>query len=148
MGLELIAKETLAQWEKTYTDHLQGSEVTEETRSGLLSLENLKDFVEYIDGINQKNPPDEKIDGIEIYLTRWSECNDRTKVNKISSKGNIDQLSFAIVPLVGTENFFQINEKTGKEEIMCLYPGKQDKSDSGHCPPCIKQQKDGKKNSP
>lgn len=141
MGLRLVAKPELTEWENTYIRELQDSEVTEETRSGMVGLQEVKDLVAYIDQKNQENPS-ANIDGIGVYLTRWSECNNAAKVNKITSKGNIDQISFAIVPLVGTEIFVD------NGLIMCLFPGLQDKSGTGLCPPCSKQQKDGKKDSP
>jgi hypothetical protein len=146
MGLKLVAKPELTEWENTYIRELQDSEVTEETRSGMLNLLELKDFMTYIDRKNQEIPP-ANIDGVGIYLTRWSECDIVVKINKITSKGNVDQLSFVVVPLVGTEIFVETNQKTGEEEIMCLFPGLQDKSGTGLCPPCVKKNMGDKKNS-
>ena len=127
MGLRKITKPELALWEKSYTNPLEDAK---ETRSCMLSLEEVNALGTYINEKNQENPP-ANIDGIQIYLTRSPECDDETKINTITtSKGNIYQISFAIVPLVGTEIFVDHDGL-----IMCLYPGLKDKSATGLCPP-------------
>ena len=140
MGIRSVTKQVLTKWEDSYTDHLQESEITEETRSAMLNLQELKELVAYIDKKNQDNPS-ANIDGVEIYLTRSSECDSAAKINKITSKGGIEQISFAIVPLEGTKIFMDDGS------IMCLFPGLQDRSQTGLCPPCIKRM-DGKKSTP
>ena len=113
MGIRRITKEKLTEWEETYTNKLPDSEKTEETRSCILSLNEVKALIAYIDERNQADPP-ANIDGIQIYLTRSNEC---PQVKRIVSR-DIPQISFAIVPSEGINKFFEINGS-----VKCLYPG-------------------------
>lgn len=118
MGLRKITNEKLTEWENTYTVPLEDAE---ETRSCILSLNEVKALITYIDERNQADPP-ANIDGIQIYLTRSNEC---PQVKKIASR-NIPQISFAIVPSKGINKFFEINGS-----VKCLYPGDYGEDENG-----------------
>jgi hypothetical protein len=133
MGLDVIKRNVLSDWTKEYRNTIGKNEI--ETKSGLISLKELKSFIAYLDYLNLKNKNEvDKIDGIRVYFIRGIFGSDQKQ----------PQNSIAIVPThqfekygrnskVGAENYYE--KENGEKEIICLAPGIIFNENSGLCPP-------------
>lgn len=108
-----------------------------ETRSCLIRLESLQEFMAYIDEINN-NKPENKIDGIRIYFTRKKIYKDHLMIKKNGKE--IPQMNIVIVPTcnysfsatdsrASAEDFFK------DKKIKSMSPGQDHTEHSGLCPP-------------
>jgi hypothetical protein len=143
MGLEKITKERLTIIHNNYRGYKTNEN---ETNNGLISLKELKEFINYVEFYNQRNLNSDKCDGIRIYLVRHplDEASNRgeTKVD-FPGKGNTTQISFAIVPTKQYGETFSDEDKNliyganncfEGDEIVCLSPGSLNSEHSGLCP--------------
>jgi hypothetical protein len=143
MGLEKLKKSELNTLRQNYRKTKTNPD---ETNSCLIKLEELKEFINYIEFYNQRNLNPDKCDGIRIYLVRYppKEASNRRHVEvDIPGKGKTSQISFAIVPTKQYGETFKdknnnyiygANNCYENDLIVCLSPGSMIGEHSGLCP--------------
>ena len=126
---QIIDHPKLKKWVKSYAATIKSEK--NETRSCLISLDVLHDFLKHIESYNRGKA--DKVDAIRMYFIR---CNDAQDFLKLSD-GDTSQITIAIVPAQA----FKIARTHKVEARDCLdepltwiVPGYSNET-SGLCPP-------------
>jgi hypothetical protein len=128
MSFEKIKKDKLRDWVNVYKKSI--AEIPHETTNCLISLEEIRFLITYID--HQNSLKGAKIDGVRIYFTR--------RITNYPSPGSL-QNSIAIVPTINYSPEYTKPDKGGaanyyeKDTITCLCPGGDAHENTGLCPP-------------